>query len=232
MGEKVTVGNGIAISWSGGKDSALMLHALRKESGTEIGPLVTTVTREYDRVSMHGVRRSILAAQASSLGLPLVEAVISASASNPEYETAFMEALDRARRVGGGELRTIAFGDLYLRDVREYREKLLSGSGWTPHFPLWLQSTHDLARQFVDDGFRAIVCCVDTEQLAPEFAGREYDHDFINSLPPAVDPCGEKGEFHTCVYAGPIFQTPLHVEVGEKVRREGRFEYCEVRIIE
>jgi uncharacterized protein (TIGR00290 family) len=217
----------VIVSWSGGKDSALLLHRLRGDSQYEVVGLVTTITAEYDRISMHGIRRAVLDAQVAQLGLPLYEASIPPAASNAAYEEAFLAALAGAR-TALPSVRTIAFGDLFLEDVRAYRERLLAGHDWQPLFPLWGLDTTALARQFVAEGFRAMLCCVDTEQLGPEWAGCEYDTTFLDMLPNTVDPCGERGEFHTCVYAGPIFSQPLTLERGECVRRDRRFEYCDL----
>lgn len=217
----------VVIAWSGGKDSAMALAALLADTRYHVVGLLTTVTREYDRISIHGVRRAVLDAQTSALGLPLIEASISRSSSNREYEAAFGSALLAARQRWPG-LRHIAFGDLFLADVRAYREALLASLGWVGIFPLWGEDTTALARQFVRTGYRAILTCVDTSQLAPEFAGREFDATLLAELPAAVDPCGERGEFHTCVYAGPLFTRPLPLVAGERVRRDGRFEYCDV----
>jgi diphthamide synthase (EF-2-diphthine--ammonia ligase) len=191
--------------------------------------LVTTVTAEYDRISMHGIRRNILNAQVARLGIPLHEATIPPTASNTVYEAAFIGALARAR-VAYPRARTVAFGDLFLDDVRSYRELFLPRHGWQPLFPLWGLNTAALAKRFVADGFHAIVCCVDTTQLAPELAGRDFDAAFLDTLPPGIDPCGERGEFHTCVTAGPIFGQGLLLDRGERVLREGRFEYCDLRL--
>ena len=219
----------VIVSWSGGKDSALLLHHLLHDPLYDVVGLVTTMTAEYDRISMHGIRRAILDAQVAQLRLPLNEASIPAAASNALYEAAFLTSLARAR-AAFPSVGTIAFGDLFLEDVRAYRERLLAPHSWQPLFPLWGLDTAPLARQFVADGFRAIVCCVDTQQLAPEWAGRDYDSEFLDTLPHAVDPCGERGEFHTCVYDGPIFRQPLALERGERVLRDGRFEYCDLRV--
>jgi uncharacterized protein (TIGR00290 family) len=219
----------LIVSWSGGKDSALLLAALRDDPAYEVVGLLTTVTGPYDRISIHGVRRDILHAQAAELTLPLTEAVIPASASNALYEQALAAALAQIRRAVPA-VRTIGFGDLFLEDVRTYRERLLADLGWRPAFPLWGRNTAVLARRFVEDGFRAIVCCVDTARLPPDRAGREFDTEFLETLPGGVDPCGERGEFHTCVYAGPIFRGPLALGRGERVRREDRFEYCDLRL--
>ncbi len=190
---------------------------------------MTTVTAEYDRISMHGIRRDILRAQVAQLSLSLQEATIPPAASNAAYEAAFIAALARARVAYPG-VRTVAFGDLYLEDVRAYREQFLAPLGWQPLFPLWGLNTSSPARQFVEDKFQAVVCCVDSTQLAPDFAGRDFDTAFLDTLPPSVDPRGERGEFHTCVYGGPIFGQALVLERGERVLRDGRFEYCDLRL--
>jgi len=219
----------VVLAWSGGKDSTLALAALRADPRYRVVALVTTLTREYDRISMHGVRRAVLEAQVSALGLPLVEASIPTSSRNADYEAAFALALRTAQERWPG-LRHIGFGDLFLTDVRAYREALLGTLGWVGVFPLWGEDTATLARHFVCAGYRAILTCVDTTQLGPEFAGREFDASFLAELPETVDPCGERGEFHTCVYAGPPFAHPLPLVVGERVRRDLRFEYCDVKL--
>lgn len=219
----------IALAWSGGKDSSLALATLQADQGVEVVALVTTVTDDYDRISMHGVRRSILEAQVAEIGLPLVEATIPAAASNQIYEEAFALALDSIRLLHPG-IRYLAFGDLFLPDVREYRERLLARLDWEPVFPIWGQDTARLAREFIAQGFRAILSCVDTTQLAAEFAGREFDSTLLDELPESVDPCGERGEFHTCVYDGPVFRRPLALERGERVLRDSRFQYCDLTI--
>jgi len=219
----------VVLAWSGGKDSALALRALREDPASRVRGLVTTVTSEYDRISMHGVRRAILDAQVSALGLPLIVAPIPPNAGNDVYEASFAGALRAARECWPG-LTHIAFGDLFLAEVREYRERLLASLGWTGVFPLWGRETAGLAREFVADGYRAILTCVDTTQLEPGFVGRELDAEFLEDLPAGVDPCGERGEFHTCVYAGPIFDRPLRLVRGERVRRDGRFEYCDLQL--
>jgi uncharacterized protein (TIGR00290 family) len=217
----------ILLAWSGGKDSMLALAALRARPHSRVIALLTTVTREYDRVSIHGVRRVVLEAQTAALGLPLIEASIPSGASNADYEAAFGLALRTAQARWPG-LRHIAFGDLFLTDVRAYRETLLASLGWTGIFPLWGEDTAGLARQFIHAGYQAVLTCVDTTQLGPEFAGREFDAAFLADLPETVDPCGERGEFHTCVYGGPLFARSLPLVTGERVRRDGRFEYCDV----
>lgn len=223
--------NTIALAWSGGKDSSLALAALREDPTVEVVALVTTITRDYDRISMHGIRRNVLEAQVAALGLPLVEALIPAAASNLIYEEALATALGVLRRKYP-DLRHLAFGDLFLEEVRAYRESLLPRLGWTPVFPLWGRDTAALARDFVGAGYRAILTCVDTTQLGADFAGRDFDAVLLAELPATVDPCGERGEFHTCVYAGPIFRQPLELQTGTRVRRDGRFEYCDVTLVD
>jgi uncharacterized protein (TIGR00290 family) len=220
----------VILAWSGGKDSALALWALQRGSPSPVDALVTTVTSDYDRISMHGIRRSILHAQATRIGLPVFEAAISPGAPNEQYEREFIAGLERAKEVSSPDP-TVAFGDLFLHDVRRYREQLLARCGWKPSFPLWGRDTKELAGEFIAEGFRAILCCVDTQQLAGEFAGREFDDQLFRDLPASVDPCGERGEFHTCVYAGPIFSSPLILVRGERVLRESRFEYCDLLLV-
>ena len=217
----------VLLAWSGGKDSTLALAALRADPGYRVLGLLTTITRDYERISMHGVRRSVLEAQVHALGMPLLEVSISSAADNAEYEAAFGLGL-RAAAERWPDLRHIAFGDLFLADVRAYRERLLAASGWTGVFPLWGENTTALARHFVQAGYRAVVTCVDTTQLPATFAGREFDAALLAELPQTVDPCGERGEFHTCVYAGPLFTRPLPLVTGDRVRRDGRFEYADV----
>ena len=187
--------------------------------------LLTTVTGAYDRVSMHGVRRELLRTQAASIGLPLRELTIPSPCSNEQYEAAMSELL--ACYIERG-ITTMAFGDIYLEGIRQYREGKLSPLGLTAVFPLWGEDTTDLARQFVADGFRAVITCVDTQQLDAGFAGRPFDTAFLADLPAGVDPCGENGEFHTCVSAGPMFDAPLALQQGATVLRDGRFAYTDV----
>jgi uncharacterized protein (TIGR00290 family) len=219
----------VALAWSGGKDSSLALAALRADPTVEVVALITTITRDFDRISMHGVRRNVLEAQVAALGLPLIEAAIPAAASNAVYEEAFAAAL-ALMRGRYPDLRHLAFGDLFLTEVRAYRERLLPALGWVPLFPLWGLDTAILAQAFVTGGYRAVLTCVDITQLRAEFAGREFDAALLADLPTTVDPCGERGEFHTCVYAGPIFRQPLAIQTGARVRRDGRFEYCDVTL--
>jgi len=217
----------ILLAWSGGKDSTLALERLRDDPRWRVVGLLTTVTAQYDRIAIHGVRRSILHRQADYLGLPLFEASIPANATNDVYETAFAAALAQAR---GREpdITDIAFGDLFLADVRAYRENLLRRLGWRGVYPIWGGDTTQLARYFVERGYRAILSCVDTQQLAAEFCGRDYDAILLDELPASCDPCGEKGEFHTCVHAGPLFAKSIPLTRGERVLREGRFQYVDL----
>jgi len=208
----------ILMSWSGGKDSSLALHKIIGQGSNDVKALVTTVTEEFDRVSMHGVRRTLLHAQASSLGLPLEEVWIPNDASNDVYEARMKAALLKHKAEGVEE---VAFGDLFLQDIRRYREERLGQIGMRGLFPLWGLDTARLAAEFIGQGFKAVICCVDPKQLAKEFCGREFDRSFLDSLPRGVDPCGENGEFHTFVYAGPIFKKEIGVTKGEVVLRGG-----------
>ena len=221
------VARDVLVAWSGGKDSALALREVLGDTRYRVAALLTTVTAEYDRISMHGVRRTLLRQQAESLGLPLEEVLISPGASNDEYETNMAAALAalRARTPG---LDTVVFGDLFLADIRAYRERMLARIGMRALFPLWLRDTRALAQDFVQLGYQAVLVCVDAEQLAGEFAGREFDAELFRDLPRGVDPCGENGEFHTFVYAGPGLRQPVCHERGPVVVRDGRFVYCDL----
>jgi uncharacterized protein (TIGR00290 family) len=217
--------NGVLLAWSGGKDSALTLHELHQKKNIEIAALLTTITEGYDRVSMHGIRRSLLMKQANALGYPLEEIAIPQNCTNEVYEQQMLKTLEKYRQKG---ISKAAFGDLFLEEVRAYREERMSRVGMRCIFPLWGKSTADLARQFVRLGYRAVVVCVDTGVLGREFAGREYNEDFIKDLPPRVDPCGENGEFHTFVYDGPIFVQSVVAQRGEKALRDNRFYFCDL----
>ena len=217
----------ILLAWSGGKDSTLALDRLRTEAAWRVVGLLTTVTSGYDRIAIHGVRRSILARQAEALGLPPIEAEIPAQASNDVYEASFAAALARAREATP-DLAHIAFGDLFLEDVRAYREALLGRLGWRGVYPLWGEPTAALARHFIARGHRAILSCVDTQQLDAAFCGRAFDAALLADLPASCDPCGERGEFHTCVHAGPLFAAPIPLRCGERVLREQRFQYVDL----
>lgn len=217
----------VVLSWSGGKDSSMALAALHDDDRYEVVALLTSITRSYDRVSIHGVRRALVEAQAAALDLPLFEVALDPDSSNDGYEAAFGAALAQVRKAEP-EVACVAFGDLYLADVRAYRERLMSGSGVEPIFPLWQQDTHRLAETFIADGFRAVLVCVDTTQMSAAFAGRSFDRQLLAELPPTVDPCGEGGEFHTFVWEGPIFGRPTAVRVGETVLRDGRFAFTDL----
>ena len=215
----------VLLSWSGGKDSALALHELQQAGHFEVAALLTTITEGHDRISMHGVRRTLLAQQAGRLGYPLEEIAIPQNCTNEVYEQRMEQALEKGRRKG---IIGAAFGDLFLEEVRAYRQERMRRIGMQSIFPLWGRHTAEVAREFVTLGFRAVVVCVDTELLSREYAGREYNEDFVKDLPAEVDPCGENGEFHTFVYDGPIFSLPVQVQRGEKVLRDNRFCYCDL----
>lgn len=217
----------VVLSWSGGKDSSLTLAALRDDPRYEIVALLTSVTRGYDRVSIHGVRRALLETQAAAARLPLIEVTLEPQSSNVAYEVAFTVALDQLRKQFPAAT-TIAFGDLFLDDVRSYRERLLAGTGFAPLFPIWGRDTRGLADEFIDAGFVAHLVCVDTQQLAARFAGRRFDRSLLAELPTTCDPCGERGEFHTFVSAGPIFDHAVPVAHGEIVIRDDRFAFCDL----
>ncbi len=214
----------VLMGWSGGKDCAMALYNLQQEAAVEIAALLTTLTEGYDRISMHGVRRELLEAQAEALGLRLYPVFIPQQCSNDDY-AARMEAAMRAFQAEG--VMTCAFGDLFLEDVRTYREDNLAKIDMQAIFPLWGRETTALAREFIDLGFKTIVTCVDSKQLDPAFAGRTIDAAFLADLPPGVDPCGENGEFHSFVYDGPNFTRPVACQTGEVVDREGFF-FCDL----
>ena len=218
----------VLLAWSGGKDAAWTLHALRRRDDVEVVGLLTTVTREYDRVSMQGIRRSVLHAQARAAGLPLIEAEIAAGCDNAAYDAAMADALAEAAARWPG-LRTVAFGDLFLEDIRAYRVERLARIGWDVLTPLFGSDTAVLAREMQAGGLRAALCCVDTTQLEAAFAGRDFDAALLRDLPPGVDPCGENGEFHTCVHAGPMFAAPLALVRGDTILRDARFAYTDYK---
>ena len=211
------------LAWSSGKDSAWTLHALARQ-GIRVEALLTTINAAADRVAMHGVRRELLEAQAESIGIPLWAIPLPWPCTNDDYDTRMADACRRAVAEG---FDTIAFGDLFLRDIREYREKQLAGSGLTPIFPLWEIPTAQLARDMIAGGLRARLSCVDSKQLDPRFSGREFDKSLLADLPPGVDPCGENGEFHSFVYGGPMFREPLAIETGE-IRDVNGFAYTDL----
>jgi uncharacterized protein (TIGR00290 family) len=206
------------VSWSSGKDSAWMIHTLRARAGVEIGALLTTVNEPAQRVAMHAVRIGLLQAQSASLGLPLWQVPIPSPCTNDEYERTMAVIVRRAASDG---FTHVAFGDLFLEDIRRYREEHLAGSGLTPLFPLFGVDTTKLAREMIAGGLRARLTCVDPRALDRRFAGREFDAALLTELPDSVDPCGERGEFHTFAYDGPMFTHPIPIEAGDIVDRDG-----------
>ena len=215
------------VSWSSGKDSAWALHLLRQSEEYEIVGLITTLNSAFDRVAMHSTRREVLEAQAAAVGLPLQVIPLPWPCSNQEYEAAMQRACDEAVASG---VEAIAFGDLFLEDIRRYREDRLRGSGLAPLFPIWRLETRSLLREMIASGLKARVVCVDPKKMPGEFAGRDLDEAFLRELPAGIDPCGENGEFHTCVYDGPMFREAIPIESGEVVEREG-FVFADVRLI-
>jgi len=214
----------ILFCWSGGKDSAIALHALLQQQKFRVTALLTTVTEGYDRISMHGVRRELLLQQAESIGLPLREVRIPPQCVNPIYESRMERALRIFYEQG---VRKVAFGDIFLEDLRAYREKNLARIGMAALFPIWKRDARELIRFLHAQHFRAITACIDPKVLTPSFAGRELDDSFFHDLPLGADPCGENGEFHTFVFDGPIFRWPIPVRTGETVHRDG-FVFCDL----
>ena len=217
----------ILVSWSSGKDSAWMLHQLRTEQPDAVRGLLTTTNAAFDRVAMHGVPRDVLEAQAQAAGLPLLVVPLPWPCSNEEYERIMGAAVTGLVAAG---FTHVAFGDLFLEDVRRYREERLAGSGLAPLFPLWRQSsTAQLAREMIDGGLRATLSTVDPRVLDASFAGRAFDGALLDALPPTVDPCGENGEFHSCVWDGPMFAQPVPIAVHATVTRAG-FAFADLRL--
>ena len=213
----------VLLSWSSGKDSAWALHLLRRQAGIEVVALVTTLNTQFQRVAMHGTRLALLEAQASAAQLPLWIVPLPWPCTNEVYEQRMAELCDRALREN---IDAVAFGDLFLRDIRAYRESQLKPTGLEPLFPVWDIPTDQLARDMIAGGLRARLVCVDSRQLPASFAGRDFDASLLRDLPADVDPCGERGEFHTCVYDGPMFNAPIPLEAGEIVDRDG-FVYAD-----
>lgn len=213
------------VSWSSGKDAAWALHVARASAELEIVGLLTTTNEAFSRVAMHGVRESVLRAQADALALPVHVVPLPWPCSNEDYEARMRVACEAAR---AADVSAIVFGDLFLEDVRAYRESRLAGTGLTPIFPLWGRDTHALSREMVRSGLRAILSTVDPKVLDPSFAGRTYDEALLDTLPEEVDPCFERGEAHTCVVAGPMFRAPLAVAAGEVVERDG-FVFADIQ---
>jgi uncharacterized protein (TIGR00290 family) len=212
-------------AWSGGKDSAYAMYEIKKSGGYDVMALLTTVTRDYDRISMHGVRTELLEAQAEALKVPLKKVFIGIKASNIEYEKNMEKALLEYRDKG---VECVIFGDIFLEDLRQYRENNLAKLGMKAVFPLWKKDTAKLAESFIYEGFKAVLACVDGKILDKSFAGREYDRSLLKDLHPTIDPCGENGEFHSFVYAGPVFDREIAVKKEEVVLREERFWYCDL----
>jgi uncharacterized protein (TIGR00290 family) len=210
----------VLLSWSSGKDSAWTLYNLKLNPKYEIKGLFTTITETFGRVSMHGVRIELLQAQAEAIGLPLHLITLPYPCSNEQYELIMQEFVDKVLSVG---IEFMAFGDIYLEDVRRYREEKLDGSGITPLFPIWGQSSGEISQGLISLGFEAFITTLNPDQIPERFIGQKYNQDFLNQIPPSIDPCGENGEFHTFVTNGPIFKEPLEVKVGEMVRRDGFF---------
>jgi uncharacterized protein (TIGR00290 family) len=215
----------VLFCWSGGKDSAMALNVLRQQKELRVVALLTTVTEGYERISMHGVRRSLLLRQAHAIGLPLQEVRIPPQCVNPVYEARMRDAMLAQKAAG---VCRVAFGDIFLQDLREYRQRNLALLEMSAIFPIWKRDTRELAQEFCAMGFRAVAVCIDSKKLSREFAGRELDESFLSDLPAAVDPCGENGEFHTFVYDGPIFSDAIAVERGEVVERDG-FYFCDLK---
>ena len=213
------------LCWSSGKDSAWTLHMLRQRQEVEVVGLLTTINEVHDRVAMHAVRVTLLQAQAEAVGLPLWTVPIPSPCSNQQYETAMGTAIRRALVDG---VTVMAFGDLFLEEVRQYRETQLAGTGLTPLFPIWGMSTTLLAREMISAGLRARVTCVDPKQISASFVGREFDESLLADLPASADPCGERGEFHTFAYAGPMFRHSVPIQTGEIVTRDG-FVFADLR---
>jgi uncharacterized protein (TIGR00290 family) len=208
----------VLVSWSSGKDSAWMLHLLKQDPSVEIGGLLTTMNEHFDRVAMHAVRRQLLEAQAEAAGVPLRTVPLPWPCSNEEYEGRMRTAVDQAVSDG---FTHVAFGDLFLEDVRRYREEKLAGTGLTPLFPVWGVPTDELAATMVSSGLKSVLTCVNPKLLDRSFAGRTFDRQLLDDLPPGVDKCGERGEFHSFAYAGPMFRRPIPITRGDVVDRDG-----------
>jgi uncharacterized protein (TIGR00290 family) len=215
----------VLLSWSGGKDSTMAAYYLLASQKYEIACLLTTVTEEFDRISMHGVRRELLQQQAESLEIPLHVIMIPKDCPNEIYEARMRAALERFKAHG---LTKIAFGDLFLESVKQYRDERLAQAGMAGLYPIWMRDTDELVRTFIGLGFRALLSCVDTQAIDASFAGREIDHNLLRDLPEGADPCGEYGEYHSFVYSGPIFKKSIACKAGAHVMRGARFNYCDI----
>jgi len=219
----------VLLSWSGGKDSALALYEFAKGESYQTVALVTTITEEYGRISMHGVRRTLLEQQAESLGLPVEQVLVSRETSDEEYASKMEDVLTKYLATG---VYRVAFGDIFLEDLRKHREANLSQIGMKGVFPLWQRGTRELAHKFIDLRFKAVIACVDSNVLEKTFTGRNFDEQFLRELPPSVDPCGENGEFHAFVYDGPLLRKKISHTKGEVVLRENGFYYCDLTALE
>ena len=215
----------VIFSWSGGKDSTLALYELMETGAYDIVALMTTITKDYDRISMHGVRTALLERQADALGIKLEKALMSKGASIEDNEVMIRQVLERYCADG---VKVNAAGDIYLEDVKKYKDDNLAKIGMEGLYPLWKKDSRQLARKFIGLGFRAVITCVDSTLLDGRMAGREYDESFLAELPAGVDPCGENGEFHSFVYAGPLFREEVRFKRGEIVVRDGRFHFCDL----
>ncbi len=215
----------VLFTWSGGKDSAMALYELQMVHGYEISSLLTTITEDYDRISMHGVRRILLEQQAESLGLPVEKIYITKNSSSEEYEAKMRGKLMHYQSRG---VLSVVFGDIFLEELRKYREENLSKIGMKPLFPIWKRDTAELAHTIIDLGFKAVITCVDSNVLNKIFVGRTFDEQLLSELPATVDPCGENGEFHSFVYDGPIFRKRISHRKGEVILRDNRFYYCDL----
>jgi uncharacterized protein (TIGR00290 family) len=215
----------VVLSWSGGKDSAMAAYQLIASQKYEIAALLTTVTEGFDRISMHGVRRELLERQAEMMAIPLHTMLIPQQCPNAVYEARLFEALGQCKARG---IAKIAFGDLFLEDVKRYRDERLPQAGMSGLYPIWQRDTDELVRTFIGLGFKAILSCVDTQAIDASFAGREIDLSLLRDLPEQADPCGERGEYHSFVYAGPLFKQAIACKTGERTLREGRFSYCDI----
>ena len=219
------MGTNAVLAWSGGKDSAMALHEIRRAGAYTIKRLLTTATRDYNRVCMHGVRTALVEQQAAELGLPLDVVYLAAKEAQEGYDAKMRDYLTRCRQQG---IEAVVFGDIFLEDVRQYRERSLSRVDMRAVFPLWQRNTRALAEIFIQIGFRTVITCVDLEALSPPFAGRDFDLAFLKDLPAGVDPCGERGEFHSFVYDGPIFRRAIPFTTGLTVKRDSRFLYLDL----
>jgi uncharacterized protein (TIGR00290 family) len=215
----------VVLSWSGGKDSSMAAYQLLASQKFEIAALMTTVTEDFDRISMHGVRRELLEQQAESLAIPLYKIMIPKECPNEIYEARMREGFAHFKAQG---ITNIAFGDLFLADVKQYRDERLAQAGMVGIYPIWLRDTDELVRSFIGLGFKAILACVDTHAIDACFAGREIDDSLLRDLPPSADPCGEHGEYHSFVYDGPIFKRPIACKAGERAMHSERFNYCDI----